>query len=54
MRAVAFKEELVSILSECDNIKAIGQTGEINAPLISGNSDIDLFVLCTTVPSEEE
>jgi hypothetical protein len=32
----------------------IGQTGDINAKLIPRQSDIDLFVLCTTVPTEEE
>ena len=35
-------------------ILGIGQTGEVNAPLVPGKSDIDMFVLCTGVPSKTE
>lgn len=49
-----FKNLLVELLSKCETIYGIGQTGDINAPLIPGKSDIDLFVLCKEVPSKEE
>lgn len=49
-----FKDELISILGKCNKITGIGQTGDINAPLIPGNSDVDLFVLCTSIPSKQE
>lgn len=48
-----FKEELVSLIADWNEVLGIGQTGDINAPLIPGNSDIDLFVICKTVPSKE-
>lgn len=54
MNAVILKEELVSKLAICDKVKGIGQTGDINAKLIPGKSDIDLFVLCSSVPLKEE
>ena len=54
MRAIDIKERLVSELSQCDKVKGIGQTGDINAELIPGQSDIDMFVLCTTVPTEND
>lgn len=50
MDVIAFRNELVTLLSENDDIVGIGQTGDINAPLIPGKSDIDLFVLCDRVP----
>lgn len=37
-----------------DSIKGIGQTGSLDVKLIPGKSDIDLFVLCSEVPSQEE
>lgn len=54
MKAAALKEELVEKLSRCKGIKGIAQTGDLNAPLIPGKSDVDLFVLCTDIPSKEE
>lgn len=54
MNANEFKNILVELLSNHENIYGIGQTGDINAPLIPGKSDIDLFVLCNKVPSKEE
>lgn len=54
MGALELKEELVSKLSSGDKIMGIGQTGSLDVKLIPGKSDIDLFVLCTEVPTEEE
>lgn len=54
MTVFNFKENLVKILSECDKVKGIGQTGDINLKLIPGFSDIDLFVLCSVVPDDKE
>ncbi len=48
------KDQLVCQIASCEKVKGIGQTGDINAPLVSGQSDIDMFVLCTEVPSVEE
>ena len=49
-----FRDCLVSLLAACDDVCGIGQTGDINAPLIPGKSDIDLFVICDHVPDREE
>ena len=54
MNAGELRNALVRVLSGCDKIVGVGQTGDANAPLIPGNSDIDLFVLCTEVPSAQE
>lgn len=54
MRAPELKTQLITQLSMDEKIKGIGQTGNIEAQLIPGKSDIDLFVLCTEVPSQEE
>lgn len=54
MRAAVLKEELVYKLAACDKIEGIGQTGSLDMKLIPGKSDIDLFVLCTEVPSQKE
>lgn len=54
MKVIDIKERLVSELSQCDKVKGIGQTGDINAELIPGQSDIDMFVLCTTIPTEDD
>lgn len=54
MRVNELKEELVSKLATMDKIKGIAQTGSLEAELIPGKSDIDLFVLCSEVPSQEE
>jgi hypothetical protein len=54
MNAMLLKEELVSTLAKIDVVKGIGQTGDMNVQLIPGKSDIDLFVLCSTIPSKDE
>ncbi|BCN29051.1 YpoC family protein [Anaeromicropila herbilytica] len=54
MNVIHIKDKLVSDLSGIDKIKGIGQTGDMNADLIPGNSDIDMFVLCSTIPTENE
>ena len=54
MNVIKTKDKLVNELSQNSKIKGIGQTGDINAELIPGNSDIDMFVLCTTIPTEAE
>ena len=51
---INIKKRLVSDLSQCCKIKGIGQTGDINAELIPGCSDIDMFVLCSAIPTEDE
>lgn len=48
------KNSLVNELSLHDKIRGIGQTGDMNAELVPGNCDIDLFVLCTKIPTIEE
>jgi hypothetical protein len=48
------KDNLVREISKCEAVKGIAQTGHINAKLVPGQSDIDLFVLCTNVPVQEE
>lgn len=53
MDANDFKWKLVEEISKCDEILGIGQTGDMNAPLIAGKSDIDLFILCRNVPDFE-
>lgn len=54
MNATMIKDKLAYDLSGIDKIKGIGQTGDINAEPVPGNSDIDLFVLCTAIPTEDE
>lgn len=54
MKVIDIKDKLVSELSQCDKVKGIGQTGDINAELIPGQSDIDMFVLCTIIPTEDD
>ncbi len=54
MKVIHTKDRLVSDLSLNSKIKGIGQTGDMNAELIPGSSDIDLFVLCTAIPTEDE
>jgi hypothetical protein len=49
-----FKNKLVTKISENPKVKGIGQTGNINARLVAGQSDVDLFILCTEVLTEEE
>ena len=47
-----FNKKLISLLTENEEICGIGQTGDMNAPLIPGKSDIDLFVICRNVPEK--
>ncbi len=54
MTVQAYRDHLIGAIAKCAQVKGVGQTGDINAPLIPGQSDIDLFVLCTAVPSPEE
>lgn len=54
MTTLEFKDKLVMEMSKCNKVKGIGQTGDISAQLTPGLSDIDIFVLCTVVPSKEE
>jgi len=42
------------MLAQRDKVMGIGQTGKIDAVLVPGKSDMDLFVLCTELPSREE
>lgn len=53
MDANDFKLMLVEEISNCDEILGIGQTGDMNAPLIAGKSDIDLFIICKNVPDSD-
>lgn len=54
MGAIELRDKLVTVLSTCDKIQGIGQTGSLDVKLIPGKSDIDLFVLCSEVPIREE
>ena len=54
MDANDFKSKLVEVISDCDEILGIGQTGDMNAPLIAGKSDIDLFIICKDVPNSDK
>ncbi len=53
MDANDFKWKLVEEISMSGEILGIGQTGDMNAPLIAGKSDIDLFILCRKPPDSE-
>ena len=54
MEVNEFKKLLVKKISENNKVKGIAQTGDINAPLVAGQSDIDLFVICQEVPNTDE
>lgn len=54
MRVDELKQALCSALFPHSGILGMAQTGDIHAPLIPGNSDVDLFVLCKTVPDQAE
>lgn len=54
MNALTLRNELVRVLAVDDRIMGVGQTGSLDAALIPGKSDIDLFVLCTAIPTVEE
>ena len=48
------KNRSIQDLTENNKIRGIGQTGDLNAELIAGNSDIDMFVICSEIPAAEE
>lgn len=54
MNALDLRNALIRNLSASPAILAVGQTGSLSADLIPGKSDIDLFVLCTQIPTEAE
>lgn len=54
MNVLQTKDSLVCEISKCKDVKGIAQTGDINAKLVPGQSDIDLFVLCTDIPEQKE
>ena len=54
MNTFKFKEKLVSAISQSQKVIGIGQTGDLNPKLVPGFSDIDLFVLCVSIPTKEE
>lgn len=47
------KDLLVSQVKTLPGVKAIGQTSAPDETYVRGQSDIDLFVLCTEIPSYE-
>ena len=53
MDTIEFKRKLVEEIATCKDVLGIGQTGDINAPLIAGKSDIDLFIICKNVPDAD-
>lgn len=53
MNVNEFKTKLVEELSNCNEILGIGQTGDMNAPLVAGKSDIDMFIICKSVPAKD-
>jgi hypothetical protein len=54
MNVIDVKNALVSELFQNEKIKGIAQTGDMNTELVPGNSDIDMFVLCTRIPTVVE
>ena len=54
MNVIEVKNRIIQDLAENNNIRGVGQTGDINSELIAGNSDIDMFVLCSAIPTVEE
>ncbi|MDW2797716.1 hypothetical protein RZO55_09050 [Clostridium boliviensis] len=54
MNVLQIKDNLVCEISKCNNVMGIAQTGDINAKLVPGQSDIDLFVLCEAIPDWKE
>lgn len=50
----SFRTLLCQELSTWDMVCGVAQTGDVNAPLVPGKSDVDLFVLCEKVPTREE
>jgi hypothetical protein len=45
--------KLLALVSSMEQIRAIGQAGDINTVPKAGESDIDIFVLADTIPSYE-
>lgn len=54
MDTIEFKRKLVEEIATCEDVLGIGQTGDINAPLVPGKSDIDLFIICKNVPDADK
>lgn len=54
MTVTETRDRLIRELVNNDKICAVAQTGDPNAPLIPGSSDIDMFVLCSEIPTAEE
>lgn len=53
----SIKDKITKILDEVssiEEIRAIGQTGDINIVLKAGETDIDIFILGDKIPSYEE
>lgn len=48
------RDKLINEVSKIQTVIGIGQTGEKNPVLIPGQSDLDLFVLCNSIPNESE
>ncbi len=54
MNVSDFRDTLITRLCSDYRIMGIGQTGSLTEELVPGKSDIDLFVLCTQIPSRKE
>ncbi|WP_333652628.1 hypothetical protein [Lacrimispora sp.] len=54
MSVLLTKDKLVYEISKCRDAKGVAQTGDINVKLVPGRNDIDLFILCTNIPSQKE
>ncbi len=54
IQATAFRDTICSALFSWEEVIGVAQTGDINAPLVPGKSDIDLFILCSHVPAKTE
>lgn len=54
MNIFDFRDTLITRISSDTRIMGIGQTGSLTEELVPGKSDIDLFVLCTQIPSKKE
>lgn len=53
MNIIEKKNALVSAVSELGHVKSIGQSGNLDEIPKSGESDIDLFVLCDELPDPD-
>lgn len=54
MKVNEVKNKIIDDLAQKDYIFGVGQTGDINAKMTAGFSDIDMFVLCSRIPTSEE